>query len=166
MHAHNFEEHNPHALLGLHALADGTKIIRLYRPGAKNAHLEVKGQIVEAFPAQKEGFFEYVVPAATTARDYRIYHQNGLLAHDPYAFLPTIGDLDQYLFNKGVHYQLFNVMGAKRITHEGIEGVRFTVWAPSAKQVSLVADFNYFDGREIPCAVWALRGFLNFSCPD
>jgi len=165
MRLHHLDEHNPHSLLGLHATPDGMKVIRIYRPGAKHVHLEYKGEVVEAQAAGDAGLFEFKVPATTTNRDYRIYHQNGLLAHDPYAFLPAIGDLDQYLFNKGVHYQLFNVMGAKRITHEGVDGVRFTVWAPSAKRVSLVADFNYFDGRVNPMRSLGASGIFELFVP-
>ena len=78
---------NPHAILGIHT--DGPrKVIRLFRPGAEVVFLEVKGEIVQAARIHEAGFFEYTVPLDTTFADYRIYHQNGLLAHDPYAFLP------------------------------------------------------------------------------
>ena len=57
------------------------------------------------------GIFEYIVPKDTMSNDYRVYHQSSLLAHDPYAFLPTFGEMDQYFFGKGVHYQLYRSLG-------------------------------------------------------
>lgn len=157
--------HDPHSFLGLHEISGKEKIIRLYRPQAKSAHIELKGEIVEAKPLENSGFFELLVPVTTTFKDYRIFHQNGLLAHDPYSFLPAIGDMDQYLFNRGVHYQLYEVLGAKQLSLLGVEGVRFTVWAPSAKAVSLVADFNYFDGRLNPMRSMGASGIWELFVP-
>lgn len=142
--------HDPHEILGLHPYFEGKKVIRLWRPGAEVLFLEVYGEIVQATCLNKAGIFEYVVPGSTSYRDYRVYHQNGLLAHDPYAFLPTLGEIDQYLFNKGVHYQLYKALGAHPINHQGVPGVKFAVWAPGAKSLSLVGDFNYWNGQMNP----------------
>lgn len=146
----HFEEHNPHHVLGLHEDGQGGKVIRLWRPGANQVYLEVFNHIVEAERLDAAGLFSYRVPARTTFKDYRIYHHNGMLSYDPYAFLPSLGEMDLYLFSKGVHYQLYNTMGGRLWRHEGIEGVRFCVWAPTARSVSLVGDFNYWDGRVNP----------------
>lgn len=150
---------SPHELLGLHSLNE-KKVIRLWRPGAENIYLEVFGSIVQAKRIDKEGLFEYEVPEKTEFRDYRIYHQNGLLANDPYAFGPIFGELDRHLFAQGVHYRLYEVMGGKITTHQGVSGVKFTVWAPNARWVSLVGDFNYWDGRINPMrnygGIWEL----------
>src|SRR5262245_16455511 len=78
--------YNPHAILGLHTLSSGKKVIRLYRPHATNVHLELFGNIVEANKIHQDGFFEYPVPENTHPLDYRVYHQDGSLAYDPYAF--------------------------------------------------------------------------------
>src|ERR1700758_3694005 len=91
------DHHNPHTILGLHDFFDGKKVIRLWRPGAQTAYLEVFGQVTQAQRLDEIGLFECVVPGHTTFRDYRIWHSNGLLGYDPYAFWPTIGELDQYL---------------------------------------------------------------------
>lgn len=158
----NSEHYDPHSVLGLHDYLEGHKVIRLWRPGAQVVHLEVFGEIVQASRLDHAGLFEYIAPGKTTVLDYRIYHQNGMLVHDPYAFLPTIGAVDQYLFGQGVHYGIYKILGARQITQQGIEGVRFAVWAPAAKRVSLVADFNYFDGRINlmrnmgNCGIWEL----------
>ena len=140
------KNYDPHATLGIQPYKD-FQIIRLWRPGAEKAFLEVFGKIVEAEKVGDEGFFEYITLSRTRNIDYRVYHTNGLLAYDPYAFSPTFGDMDTYLLSKGVHYELYNALGAHPCVHGGVEGVKFAVWAPSARRVSLVADFNHWDGR-------------------
>lgn len=142
--------HDPHTVLGLHAIADDGKIIRLFRPGADTVYFELFGKIVQAKRTDDTGLFEYNAPANTTFSDYRVYHRDNKLMHDPYAFWPTLGEVDQYLFAKGVHYNLYHILGAHKVTHQGVVGVKFAVWAPSAKRVSLVADFNHWDGRTNP----------------
>lgn len=154
--------HNPHGLLGIHDHDKEHKIIRVFRPGAPFLYMEVHGKMVSANKVSDEGYFDYVVSKETTYKDYKIYHQNGLLAHDPYSFLPTFGEVDQHLFGRGVHYSIHRQMGGRLTTHQGIKGVKFTVWAPSAQAVSLIGDFNYWDGRVNPmrslggCGVWEL----------
>ncbi len=142
--------HDPHATLGLHPQDAEHKVIRIFRPNAEVVYLEVLGEVVEAKKVDDSGLFEYVVSCDVSPLDYRIYHDSGLLAHDPYAFLPTFGEVDQHLFNKGVHYLLHRQMGARLATHQGASGVKCTVWAPEAKAVSLVGDFNNWDGRVSP----------------
>lgn len=157
--------HQPHAVLGLHPYFEGDQVIRLWRPGAKQVFLEVFGHIVEARQIHEAGIFECIVPSHTTYLDYRVYHQNGMLAQDPYAFWPTFGEMDQYLFSKGVHYQLYEKMGGRLITHQGVEGAKFIVWAPNAKRVSLIGDFNYWDGRANPMRVMGYSGIWELFVP-
>ncbi|MBI3900626.1 MAG: 1,4-alpha-glucan branching protein GlgB, partial [Chlamydiia bacterium] len=137
-----FPKEDPHQQLGLHG-----KEICLWRPGAETLYLEVLGKIVEAERVDVSGLFRYVLDREIQAVDYRIYHQSGLLTYDPYAFALTIGETDLFLFNKGCHYLLYQLLGANFGTYFGVEGVRFAVWAPNATAVSLIADFNHFDGR-------------------
>ena len=147
----------PQTLLGLHE----NKIV-LWRPGAKQIYLEVNKKICEAKKVDPRGLFIFELTKKITPKQYRIYHSNGVLAHDPYAFLPEIGSLDLFLFNKGCHYQLYEVLGSKFKTIHSVEGVQFSVWAPHALAVFLVADFNYFDGRSHPMikigdsGIWSL----------
>jgi 1,4-alpha-glucan branching enzyme len=157
--------HQPHSILGFHPFFKEEKVIRLWRPGADQVFLEVKGLIVEATKIHDAGFFEYVVSKDVTRYDYRIYHQDGRLLHDPYVFLPTFGELDQHLFGKGVHYELYNQMGGRLTTHEGIAGAKFSVWAPNAKSVSLVGDFNYWDSRTNPMRVMGYTGVWEIFVP-
>lgn len=159
------DQHDPHTILGLHNFTGKRKVIRLWRPGAEQLFLEVFGEIVSATKMHKAGIFEYIVPEDTMVDDYRVYHHNGLLGHDPYAFLPGIGELDQYLFSKGVHYKLFRVLGGRLTVQQGIPGVRFAVWAPAARRVSLVADFNHWDSRTNPMRSLGSSGIWELFVP-
>ncbi len=161
----NGDHHNPHTVLGLHEHKDGKKVIRLWRPGAQEVYIEVLNQVLEAHRVDAMGLFELVVPGSITFQDYRVWHQNGLLAHDPYSFWPTVGPLDQYLFGQGVHYQLYEILGAHLTLHQGVAGVRFAVWAPSAKRVSLVGDFNHWDGRVNPMRSMDSSGIWEIFVP-
>lgn len=160
------EFYDPHAILGLHEGPHGKKIIRLWRPGATSVYLEVFGEIVQAKLVHDAGLFEYEVPNHTQTQDYRIFHQNGLLGADPYSFLPTINDLDLYLFGKGVNYELYRVMGGRLAIHQGFNGVKFSVWAPEAKCVSIVGDFNYWDGRTNPMRSMGGSGVWEIFIPE
>jgi 1,4-alpha-glucan branching enzyme len=141
---------DPHRVLGLHEESQGIKVIRLWRPGAPYVYLELFGKQVEARRAGQEGLFTVEVPVETTFQDYRVYAQGGALHCDPYAFLPTFGEVDAHLFAQGVHYQLYEVMGGRLCVHQGVPGVKFSVWAPEATGVALVGDFNCWDGRMNP----------------
>ena len=94
--------HDPHHFLGLHETGVG-QVIRLWRPGADTVFLEVLGKIVQATKVSELGLFEYI-PAQPIEKDqYRIYHPSGLLASDPYAQLPRVGELDTFLFLSLIH---------------------------------------------------------------
>lgn len=147
------EEWNPHAILGLHQLGNGQKVIRIFRPGASSLHIELFGKVVEVKPSAdfgQHGIFELFVEEHATPLDYRIYHQNSLLSFDPYAFAVSVTPFDTYLYNKGVHYEVYKLLGAQPLSFQGAYGTRFAVWAPAARSVSLVGDFNYWDGRLNP----------------
>ncbi len=152
--------HDPHAHFGLHG-----QTIRLWRPGAEQIHLEVCGQIVEAKKEGEEGVFTYTADRKIGPADYRVYHRNGLLARDPYAFLPTIGEMDLFLFNKGCHYELYQVLGANLGVYQGVRGIRFALWAPNAKSVFLISDFNHFDGRVNPMRSMGVSGVWELFVP-
>lgn len=154
------EEWNPHQYLGLH---DG--VIRVWRPDADELFVQVQGQMAAMHKNPVNGLFEYAVGGDIGPLDYKIWHSSGLLGHDPYVFLPTLGEVDQYLFAKGVHYQLYNAMGGRLFTHQGVEGVKFAVWAPSARQVSLVGDFNHWDGRVNPMRCLGASGIWELFIP-
>lgn len=152
-------EYNPHSILGLHKGK-----ITLWRPQAKEVYIELFGNVI---PLKKiaDGVFQTTVEREVSPLDYRIYHTDGSIGHDPYAFMPTIGDVDLYLFGKGVHYQLYNTLGARMVEHQGVEGVKFAVWAPGAKSVALVGDFNFWDGRVNPMRSLGSSGVWEIFIP-
>jgi len=156
--------HDPHARLGLHETPSG-QVIRLWRPGAEWTDLEVRGRIVQAKREGDEGHFVYVPEKRIEAADYRVYHRSGLLARDPYSFIPTIGEIDLFLFNKGCHYELYRILGAHLGKFHGVQGVRFAVWAPNAEGVSLIADFNHWDGRINPMRSMGASGIWELFVP-
>jgi 1,4-alpha-glucan branching enzyme len=104
--------------------------------------------MVKIHPA---GFFELLVEDRTETFPYKlvVHYPDGstFTQRDPYAFLPTLGDLDMHLFGEGQHQELYRKLGAHVRKHGGVAGVSFAVWAPHAEGVSVVGDFNGWDGR-------------------
>jgi 1,4-alpha-glucan branching enzyme len=155
--------HDPHSFLGLHSTPQG-QIIRLFRPGSETVYLDVLGTIVEAMN-NGDGIFTFTSSKKLQNTDYRVYHHSGLLAHDPYAFLPTIGEMDLFLFNKGCHYELYRILGANAGVFHGVKGVRFAVWAPNAAFVCLIGDFNHFHGNMNPMRSMGVSGIWELFVP-
>lgn len=156
------KETDPHHHLGLHQ--EG-RLIRLWRPGAKEVYFELKGNLVQAIPGSEEGMFEYPTSEKITHLDYRIYHPNGELAHDPYAFLPTFSREDEILFGQGKHGKIYEVMGGRLWRHQECEGVKFSVWAPCAKRVLLVGDFNKWNEKINPMRQMGSSGVWELFVP-
>ncbi len=84
---------------------------------------------------------------------------------EPHSFSSTLGELDLYLFGEGRHEQIYEKLGAHVITHEGVKGVSFAVWAPTAERVSVVGDFNYWDGKQHPMRTLANSGVWEVFIP-
>ena len=123
------------------------------------------GELVEAKRVDNADLFEYIVPKHTSHTDYRVYNHYGQLIHDPYTFLPAFGETDQYLFAHGVHYEIAKKMGGRLLTQQGVAGASFTVWAPNARAVSVVGDFNHWDGRAHPMRVLGYSGVWEIFIP-
>ncbi|CAH0279731.1 1,4-alpha-glucan branching protein GlgB [Roseomonas sp. CECT 9278] len=139
---------DPFALLGPHAVPGGV-VLRAFVPGAEG--LSAAGVSLER--RDDAGFFEGFIAGATLPFAYRLRATRGAATwefDDPYAFGPTLGPLDDHLLVEGTHARLFDRLGAHPCTHEGTRGVRFAVWAPAALRVSVVGDFNAWDGRRHP----------------
>ena len=139
--------HDPHSILGPH-LGDGGVTIRVLRPWAKGITVVSDGQRV-ALEHERAGVFVGVLPLDAVP-DYRLeveYEDRTLNADDPYRFLPTLGELDLHLIGEGRHERLWHVLGAHVRTYptsEGdVTGTSFAVWAPSARGVRVVGDFNH-----------------------
>jgi 1,4-alpha-glucan branching enzyme len=145
------EHGDPHSVLGPHPDGHGV-VIRVLRPGARAvaAHFD-DGPDVELKEIHPGGVFESAVPGAELPLSYRLevdYGEGGSFTiEDPYRFTPTIGDLDLHLIGEGRHEELYERLGSHLIEHEGVSGTAFAVWAPAARAVSVVGDFNSWDGR-------------------
>ncbi len=157
--------HDPHAVLGIHEIDENRWVIRLWRPGARSVVVQVLGEKIGADKIDDAGLFEIELPKRIGPLDYQIYHSNGLLSFDPYAFWPTVGEMDTFLFNKGTHYKIYEVLGAHSIEHQGCIGTKFAVWAPNARQVALVGDFNKWDGRVNPMRSMGSSGIWELFIP-
>lgn len=143
------EQGDPFAWLGPHPVADGWRV-RAYLPGALQVELLDEQGAVPMQPAATPGLFS--APWSGQGRyRLRIHWAGGVQeTEDPYSFGPCLGEMDLYLFAEGNHRELGQVFGAQRVEHEGVEGVRFAVWAPNARRVSVVGGFNGWDGRRHP----------------
>ncbi|SPN73598.1 1,4-alpha-glucan branching enzyme GlgB,glycogen branching enzyme,1,4-alpha-glucan branching enzyme,Carbohydrate-binding module 48 (Isoamylase N-terminal domain) [Chlamydia serpentis] len=158
------KQKDPHKLLGILPDKDCSDRIILFRPGARRVAVEFLGEHYNATP-HHSGLFSLSVPKGTRHRDYRVYHQNGLLAHDPYAFPPMWGEVDSFLFHKGTHYRIYERMGAIPIEFHGISGVLFVLWAPHAQRVSVVGDFNFWHGLVNPLRKVSDKGIWELFVP-
>ncbi len=157
---------SPHGLLGLHPLPSGKKEIRLWRPGAREIYIQIRQKLVQLQRAHSAGLFTLEVPGNLKSTEYQVYDFRGRLHQDPYTFAPTVSELDEYLFGKGVHYQVYEKMGGRQQTHQGVRGVSFAVWAPNAQAVSVVGDFNHWNGLSHPLRVLGNSGIWELFIPD
>lgn len=153
--------YDPHGFLGPH---EG-KYIRLFRPGYNTLEVCIRGQLTKLVnKCEQKGLFELETEGIEPF-DYLVEDCFGNFQPDPYAFAPTFTELDQYLFAQGVHYDLYKKMGARKCEHQSYEGYSFTVWAPEALAVSLVGDFNSWDGRMHPMRVLGKSGVWELFIP-
>ena len=144
---------DPHSVLGMHN-CPGNKslVIRVFDPMAEEVIIITEKQ--EAVKAQKihdGGLFAIEFSGTEKHFGYEVEKKfkdgTSFKSADPYCFLPGVGELDQHLFNQGEHHRIYEFMGAHPKTYGTVKGVLFTVWAPSAERVSVVGDFNCWDGR-------------------
>jgi 1,4-alpha-glucan branching enzyme len=158
---------NPHAVLGAHQ-ADGGVVVRAYRPDAKTVRVQPAG--VEAELKDPEGLWEAMLPKAKLPLEYRLEVEypdgNTYTLRDPYAFLPTLGELDLHLALEGRHQQIYEKLGAHVREIDGVVGTAFAVWAPDARSVSVVGDFNSWDGRLNPMRSLGASGIWELFVPD
>ena len=160
----NGTEGDPFAVLGPHVLGSGT-VVRAFVPGARAVSVvdEAGTELAAAEPAGTDGLFEALVLALPARYRLRIVDADGArVIDDPYRFGPLLGETDLWLIAEGTHLELYRVLGAHPDVQDGVAGTRFAVWAPNAMRVSVVGDWNRWDGRihpmrkRIEAGVWEL----------
>jgi len=147
---------DPFTVLGPHR-EDHLLFIRAFCPRADSVNVisVADGTLLASMSrVHDEGVFETEINTAKTASITALHYQLQLSSNghtwtieDPYRFSPVLGELDEHLIAEGSHQSLWQVLGAHLITHERVEGTHFAVWAPNARRVSIVGDFNHWDGR-------------------
>jgi 1,4-alpha-glucan branching enzyme len=167
-------QRSPHQLLGMHPLSDGSGIVvRALVPGAAKIEIQpVHEKDKPRFPLERvheSGLFEGVTRAANRvyAYDLLITDQRKHIqrTRDAYSFLPTLGEADLYLFGKGDEHRIYEKLGAQLRTIDGVPGTSFAVWAPNAQRVSVVGDFNRWDGRRHPMRSLGVSGVWEIFIP-
>jgi len=150
------EHWDPFVLLGPHpdtANGKAATVVRVFLPDARQVSLipEEAGSALAMRLIHPAGVFEATLPRPCEKLRYQleVTGHDGRVSrlHDPYAFPLLLSDFDLHLFAEGRHYRAYEMLGAHRLTVDGVEGVRFVVWAPNALRVSVVGDFNRWDGR-------------------
>ena len=161
--------HDPHAILGAHATPRGT-VLRTLKPGATAVAAVIGG---ESYPlAQLQGALWGAEVPITELADYRyevLYPAGSTVVADGYRFLPTIGELDQHLISEGRHERLWDVLGAhlrSYTTPDGeVTGTSFAVWAPNARGVTVIGDFEYWSGESYPMRTLGSSGVWEVFVP-
>src|ERR1700683_5274066 len=141
---------DPFAVLGPHQTTAGW-VVRVFAPEAISVRALTRGgKLIAELPRRKDDVFEALIPSLKERPTYRVEvtTAHGSYSYmDSYAFGPALGPLDDYLAREGTHRQLYRRPRPQLICHEGVDGVLFAVWAPNATRVSIVGDFNRWDGR-------------------
>ena len=144
------EEDNPHHILGPHAVG-GNVLVQAFFPGAVQVKLKAAGGKVHKMElADENGYFACLLTGKKIPEyTYLVKYKNGIEQEkeDPYRFAPVLTKKETQKFNAGIHYEAYRILGAHCVEVDGVRGVHFAVWAPSAMRVSVVGDFNDWDGR-------------------
>lgn len=163
------KNNNPKKLLGLHDYYKG-QVVTTYKPHAVCVKVmsSTGKNVMEMEPVGEDGFFGLYLPKKV----YKNYvfettYEDGstVTLADPYAFEPQISDMDIYLFAEGKHYEIYEKLGAHPMKLNGVEGTYFAVWAPNARRVSVVGDFNMWDGALHPMNMMGPSGIHELFIP-
>ncbi len=169
----NVEHADPHSILGAHPyVMQGKKgvVIRAFHPDAVKVEALIEGRKpCWMDKCDPRGLFALFVPRRRLPLPYRLRFsfQNGdrWESDAPYRFMPTLGDTDLHLAGEGTHRRLYDKLGAHLCSLDGVKGVSFAVWAPSAKRVSVVGEFNAWDGRLFPMRAMGASGIWEIFIP-
>ena len=158
--------HNaPFDVLGLHKQGRKAWAVALL-PDAVSLQAIVGKKTVD-LPRIEGALFGGPVPVSKTPHRLRAVFSDGQEWEfdDAYRFGPVLGDVDAYLIGEGTHRRLWDALGAHVIEHEGVQGTHFAVWAPSAARVSVIGDFNQWDGRRHPMRRVGVTGVWELFIP-
>jgi 1,4-alpha-glucan branching enzyme len=164
----------PHDVLGMHAHVHRGKpgmVVRVFVSGASGCSV-VEEATGEEWPMKiiaPQGVFAGFVPGRTEVFRYQLkavlHTGQERRFHDPYSFLPNLGEQDLYLFNEGNEHRIYEKLGAHVRVMDGVSGVAFAVWAPTAQRVSVVGNFNQWDGRFHPLRMLGASGVWELFVP-
>ena len=162
------KHHDPFSVLGRHRTKNQDKIT-VYSPYAEIVSFTHNGVLLNRVP--DSDFFEYTLTASEIIPEHYplswldkdgLAHEN----HDPYSFGTQLPEFDQHLFGEGKHWHIYQKLGGHLHTVDGIDGVFFALWAPNAGRVSVVGDFNRWDGRCHPMRSLGGGGLWELFIPD
>ncbi|MHB1869191.1 MAG: 1,4-alpha-glucan branching protein GlgB, partial [Nitrososphaerales archaeon] len=164
----NFEEANPSTVLGPHEVGRNVRSIRAFLPRAKKAWIEIEHSQKEMAKLDARGFWEAPLKGPYSPSYVLCFQdETGYVEkrEDPYTFRQILTDYDLYLFGEGTHKQIYQALGAHMKNVNGVNGVLFTVWAPNARSVALVGDFNHWQVGENPMMVRGSSGVWELFVP-
>ncbi|HZF22461.1 MAG TPA: 1,4-alpha-glucan branching protein GlgB [Burkholderiales bacterium] len=158
--------HDPFGVLGLHRDGKGW-VLRVFRPYASEVAASTASGFVKMDKVHPDGVFAWrgAEPPPQPVRLRVKEPGHSLETCDPYGFRPTISADELYLFNEGRLEQAYRMLGSRTEVREGVAGVRFACWAPNAERVSVVGDFNRWDGRAHPMATHGVSGVWELFVP-
>jgi 1,4-alpha-glucan branching enzyme len=166
------EHGDPFARLGLHEDADGRLRVRAFVPDAQAVGVVdvATGRTLAWLACEHPaGLFSGRVPLRRKRFAYRLrarWADGEHVFEDPYRFPPVLGELDLWLFNEGRHLRPYERLGAHPCEMDGVRGTAFAVWAPNARRVSVVGDFNFWDDRRHPMRLRREAGLWELFLPD
>ena len=161
---------DPFAVLGPHADEAGAIVVRAFQPAARSMELRIvaTGALLPMTKRDPAGLFEVRIETGVPDYRLRITYASGQVIEidDPYRYGRVLTDFDLHLLSEGTHYRAFEKLGAHRIVQGTTTGVHFAVWAPNAERVSVIGDFNGWDGRVAPMRFLTAGGIWEIFIPD
>ena len=159
--------HDPFSVLGKHPSGKSKSIIRAFVPHAKHVAIADSDIVLARLPGTD--IFEWQGEDKTIDDHYELIctHDAGERRyHDPYTFPPQLAEFDIHLFSEGKHWHAYRILGANPHSVNGVDGILFATWAPNAERVSVVGDFNQWDGRVHCMRVRGGSGLWELFIPD
>jgi 1,4-alpha-glucan branching enzyme len=160
--------HDPHSVLGAHP-GPGGVTFRALRPLAERVTVVLDDGTTHDMRHVAHGVFETTVPGLDKVPAYtlRVRYPSGDTheARDPYRHWPTLGEVDLHLIGEGRHERLWEVLGARVMEHEDVHGTAFAVWAPNARGIRVIGDFNHWDGTAYPMRSLGRSGVWELFIP-